>query len=81
MKLATKLIIIVALLYNGMMGYLVTLTAEPFVVLGFLSIDFFLIFYYMWLLLRQNLGVMKFKKEHSDLIKQAQEEVNSRNSQ
>ncbi len=77
MKLATKLIILIALIYNGLMGYFVTLTAQPFVVLGFLSVDFFLIFYYMWLLIRQNLGVMKFEKEHKDLIQKAREEVRS----
>ena len=77
MKLATKLIIIIALLYNGLMGYFVTLTAQPFVVLGFLSVDFFLIFYYMWLLMRQNLGVMKFEREHKDLIDRARKEVNT----
>ncbi len=77
MKLTTKVIIIIALVYNGMMGYFVTLTAQPFVVLGFLSVDFFLIFYYMWLLIRQNLGVMKFEREHKDIIEKARQEVRS----
>ncbi len=77
MKLATKIIVIIALLYNGLMGYFVTLTAQPFVVLGFLSVDFFLIFYYMWLLIRQNLGVMKFEREHKDILEKAREEVRS----
>jgi hypothetical protein len=75
MKLATKLIIVIAVVYNGLMGYEVSLTEHPIFVLTFLSIDFFLIFYYMWLLIRENLGVMKFESTHKDLIKQAREEV------
>ncbi len=75
MKLATKLIITLAVVYNGAMGYAVTLTAQPFVVLGFLSLDFFLIFYYMWLLMKENLGTMKFARTHKELIDQAREEI------
>lgn len=77
MKLATKLIIILAILYNGMMGYFVTLTSQPFIVLGFLSVDFFLIFYYMWLLIRENLGTMNFEKSHKEIIEKAREELKS----
>lgn len=75
MKLGTKLIVLIAIVYNGMMGYLVTLTAQPFIVLGFLSVDFFLIFYYMWLLIRQNLGTVKFEKSHKEMIEKAREEL------
>ncbi|MDE1768631.1 MAG: hypothetical protein KGH64_05015 [Candidatus Micrarchaeota archaeon] len=75
MKLATKIIIIIAVLYNAGMGYAIALTAQPYIVLSFFSVDIFLIFYYMWLLIRQNLGVIKFEKEHKDILNKARDEV------
>lgn len=73
--MGTKIILIIAILYNASLGYFVTLSFNPLVVLLFLSLDIFLIFYYMMLLIRYNMGIVKYKKEHKELIEEAQDEI------
>lgn len=75
MRLATKIITIIAIVYNASLGYVVTLAFNPVLVLLFLSLDIFLIFYYMALLIRYNYGFAKYAKEHKELIEDARAEM------
>jgi hypothetical protein len=75
MHFATKVIIIIAILYNASLGYFVTLSFDPLIVLLFLSVDIFLIFYYVMLLIRYNYGIVKYGKEHMELIEDARSEL------
>ena len=75
MRLATKIIIAIAVIYNASLGYFITLSFEPLVMLIFLSVDIFLIFYYVMLMVRYNYGLTKYQKEHEDLIEDARAEL------
>lgn len=78
MKITTKIVVVIAILYNAFLGYVVTLTLEPIIVLLFLSFDIFLIFYYLFLLVRYNYGRPMIQK---DLLEKARKEVQSYGSQ
>lgn len=80
METITKVLLVVAIGYNAVIGAFIEVTSGSFIIVLFLCIDFFLIFYYMWLLLRQNYGLFQFEKTHKDLIRKAREEVRSRGS-
>jgi hypothetical protein len=77
MELRTKVLLFIAIGYNMFVGFFIGYTHASLVILFFISLDFFLIFYYMWLLLRQNYGLFHFEKEHRDLIMRAREEQKS----
>lgn len=75
MDFKTKILLVLAVIYNMIMGVAVAFTEDPLIILLFLCIDFFLIFYYLWLLIRQNYGYLKFEKVNKDLIDKARKEV------
>jgi hypothetical protein len=70
--------VLVAILiaYNLLLGVFVAMvTTQPGIVLLFLSVDFFLLFYYFFTIIRERLKVYEFKKAHAEIIKKAEEEV------
>ncbi|MDE1860849.1 MAG: hypothetical protein KGH72_03980 [Candidatus Micrarchaeota archaeon] len=77
MNKRTEFLLILAIAITMSLGVLVAYTTEPFEVLGFLCLDFFLIFYYLRLLIRENFGTLKFERENKDLIEKARAEISS----
>jgi heme A synthase len=75
LKLTTKIVVAIAFGYNIALGFLLIPLNQPLIVAIMLGFDFFFIFYYVSLLIRFNYGAMKFEREHSELLKQAREEI------
>jgi hypothetical protein len=76
MKVKVNLLIGIIFLYNMLLGLILAeLTTNPFIVMAFVCVDFFFIFYYVWLITVERLREHKFKVEHADLIKHALLEI------
>lgn len=73
MDTKTILIVVLAIGYNCLLGYAMRLAFEPFTVVLFLSIDFFLIFYYVHFLVKENNEINKVGKNAELVIKAKQE--------
>jgi len=51
------------------------LTSQPIVVLLFISVDFFLLFFYLLAVFRSKKEEHQFVRAHSELIREAKEEI------
>ncbi len=75
MKLIYKFLFLALILTNAILGYFAKYTSAPVIFIILLSMDLFLLFYYVRTLFRANYGLLEFEKKNLDLIKKAQKEV------
>ena len=72
----SKVLVVALIVYNIALGISVgMLTTQPFIVLLFVSVDFFLIFYYILAVFREQQTVSDFEQSHAELIQKAREEL------
>lgn len=78
MDLKTPIILIIILLYNVLLGvFIIQFTVVPTLAISVISVDFFFILLYAWMIVRERYRGFKFRKEHSELIRQAEAELRS----